>query len=142
MARKYVFADESGCLTFKRGGGASKYFIVCTIAAQSCDVAHSLLALRRKLAWEKASLGPYFHAATDAQAIRDVVFAEMLQHQFGVQATIMEKSKAQPHVRSTKERFYQYGWLYHFRHSLAHYIGPADELHITTASIGVKKGQK
>lgn len=141
MIRKYVFADESGCMTFKRGDGASKYFIVCTITTRSCDVAHSLLALRRRLVWDQVSLGDYFHAAKDANPLREAVFAEMLSHDFSVQATIMEKSKAQPQVRAAPHQLYKYGWYYHFKNSIAKDIRSRDELHITTATIGTKKGQ-
>ncbi len=140
--RKYVFADESGCLTFKRGNGASKYFILCTVTIEKCEVANALLELRRRLAWDKYSLGEYFHAAQDAQVVRDEVFKTILSHDFKVQATIMEKSKAQPQVTVSKERFYQYGWFYHFQHGLAKHLKPNDELHIVAASIGTKKGQR
>jgi Protein of unknown function (DUF3800) len=140
--RKYVFADESGCMTFRRDGGASRFFIVCTITCTTCDIANALLSLRRKLAWDRQPLGDFFHATTDAQSVRNEVFAEILKHDFQVQATIMEKSKAQPQVRSSREIFYKYGWHYHFQHALAKYVVSSDELHIVAASIGTKKGQK
>lgn len=54
----------------------------------------------------------------------------------------MEKAKAQQQIRETNARFYKYGWLYHFRHSHKKYLTSQDELHITTASVGTKKGQK
>jgi hypothetical protein len=36
----------------------------------------------RRLAWEGAELGDYFHAATDAQAVRDEVFMVVRQFPF------------------------------------------------------------
>jgi len=53
-------------------------------------------------------MGAYFHAAEDSQAVRDAVFNVIQQQDFEVQATIMEKSKAQPQVRRTKGVFYKY----------------------------------
>ena len=141
MPRRYIFADESGDFTFARGYNISKYFIVCTVTMGDCDAAHTLLALRRDMAWRKMPLKDYFHATIDVQPIRDEVFAAIKNHTFKVQATIMEKSKAQPQVKQTASRFYKYGWLYHFRHSIAPYITPDDEVMITTASIGTKKAQ-
>jgi hypothetical protein len=102
----------------------------------------SLLDLRRQLIWEKAPVGEYFHASEDRQVIRDRVFAELQKHNFYIQATILEKSKAYPHVRLTNHRFYQYGWFYHFRHAAPKIISAGvSELHITTASVGTQKGQ-
>ena|SRR5665213_624242 len=141
MARFFVFADEAGDFTFAKGNNISRYFIVCTITLGHCGVAHDLMELRRELLWRKQPVGDYFHASTDKQAIRDAVFAVIGKHEFRVQATIMEKSKAQPHIRATKHRFYQYGWLYHFRHSLAPSILDENEYLITAASVGTKKGQ-
>lgn len=141
MPRGFVFADEAGCFNFSRGHNISKYYIVCTVTMPSCDIASALLDLRRDLAWQNLPVGEYFHATKDKQSVRDAVFDCICKHTFRVQATIMEKSKAQPHVRSSRDRFYKYGWLYHFRHGIAKKIAPDDELMITTASIGTKKGQ-
>ena len=139
MPNIFLFADEAGCFTFNRKQNVSRYFILCTIAMHNCNVGHDLLRLRRKLAWDGASLGDYFHATTDAQAVRDAVFSVINEHEFTVQATIMEKSKAQAHIRKNRPRFYQYGWFYHFKHGASRHI-PADaEALITTATIGTKK---
>lgn len=155
MSRLYLFADEAGDFEFSRKANASRYFVVCTISLEKCDVGHALLNLRRELAWRKAPLGDYFHATTDKQPIRDDVFKAICGHDFYIQATIMEKSKAQSHVRATKERFYQYGWLYHLRHGVRRLLEPSfledlglaepkptPELLVTAASVGTKKGQR
>jgi hypothetical protein len=63
------------------------------------------LALRRRLAWEGAPIRDYFHASEDKQVVRDAVFEELKKHQFSVQATIIEKSKAYPRVRETTIAF-------------------------------------
>ena len=141
MTRLYIFADEAGDFAFKRGPNISRFFVVCTITTHSCSAANALLDLRRELVWEGLKLGEYFHAATDSQGVRNRVFAVLCQQDFEIQATIMEKSKAQSQVRQSNHRFYQYGWYYHFKHGMARYIGAASEFVITAASIGTKKGQ-
>jgi hypothetical protein len=141
MPRLHVFADEAGTFDFRHGPNISRYFIVCTVVLPSCDIAHDLLALRRSLAWAGEPLGDYFHAAEDKQVIRNAVFEELHKHDFQIQATIMEKSKAAPKIRPTAARFYQYGWYYHFLYGMPDQIAACDELHVTTASVGTKKGQ-
>lgn len=141
MTRRFIFADEAGDFTFAKGNNISRYFIVCTITMDDCTVGHNLLELRREMAWKKLSLGDFFHATTDSQKTRDAVFETIKRSDFRVQATVMEKSKAQPHIAISKHRFYQFGWLYHFKHSLAKFVSDEDEILITAASIGTKKGQ-
>lgn len=149
MSRLFIFADEAGCFNFSRNPGASKYFIVCTIACHDCtSLGTALLNLRRELVWKKAPLREFFHASEDKQEIRDHVFAVLQKHNFTVQATILEKSKSLPRIRPTHQRFYQYAWYYHFRHAapklMPLYIPgqpQVTELQLTTASIGTHKGQ-
>ena len=141
MSRRFIFADESGDFTFAKGNNISRYFIVCTVTMHSCKIGDDLLALRRDLAWNQAPLGDYFHASTDAQVTRDAVYGLIKQYDFSIQANIMEKSKAQPQVRATHQKFYKYGWLYLFRHGIADTITADDELMITTASVKTKKAQ-
>lgn len=141
MTRKFLFADEAGDFAFKRGANIPEYFILGTVAVESCAIGAELLALRRELAWRDQPLGDYFHASEDKQAIRDAVFDLIRGHDFQIHATIMKKAKAMPHVRADKATFYKYGWLYHFKNSSLYYLGRDDELHITTASIGTKRGQ-
>lgn len=141
MPDTYIFADEAGCFEFAKNGRASRFFILCTVRFDSCAIGQEILELRRKLVWDKAPIGTYFHASTDKQVVRDAVFALIAQHKFTVHATIMEKSKAQPHIKSSRARFYQYGWLYHFRHGTLVGIPPRYQVLVTAASIGTKQGQ-
>jgi hypothetical protein len=106
-----------------------------------CDVGQDLLLLRRELAWNRAPLGDYFHATADKQEVRDAVYKLIRDHNFSVHATIMEKSKAQSHIRSTHELFYKYGWLYLFRRGIAPHLTSKDELLITAASVKTRKAQ-
>ncbi len=140
MSRLHVFADEAGCLTFEKKTNVSRYFILCTILMRDCSVGNALLDLRRRLAWDGAALGEYFHASTDKQQVRDAVFATICEHDFSIQATIMEKSKAQPHIRAEKPRFYQFGWFYHFKFGVSRRIPSNVEALVTAAAIGTRKG--
>lgn len=139
--RLHVFADEAGTFDFRHADNVSRFFIVCTVTTESCAASNDILALRRELAWEQEKLGDYFHATTDTQAVRDRVFAVIQQHDFQVQATIMEKAKSAPSTRSTNARFYQYGWYYHFKFGMKQFVLSCDEMHVTAASVGTKKGQ-
>ena len=135
----YLFADEAGCFTFNRQPNISRYFIICTVTMLSRDVSVGLFNLRRDLVRKGALLGDYFHATEDRQEARDLVFETMLSYPFKVQATICEKSKAQPHVRDSKAIFYKYPWFYHFKHGIANRLEPESQLLVTAASIGTRK---
>lgn len=104
-----------------------------------CSIGERLLDLRRRLAWEHKPIGDYFHCTKDKQEVRDEVFQAICDHDFTVHATIMEKSKAQPQTRTSEDRFYKYGWLYHLRYSGKLYRRDYDEIHITAATIGTKR---
>ena len=139
MSKKYIFADEAGCFTFNREPNVSRFFILCTIMMDDRSVGDRMLALRRELAWSGAPLGEYFHATSDRQSIRDEVYAAILDYDFTVQATIMEKSKAQPHIRATKAGFYEYACFYHFKHGIAGELTGRSEALVTTASLGQRR---
>jgi hypothetical protein len=141
MSRLHVFADEAGNFDFRRGPNISKHFIVCTVVLPSCDAANDLLALRRELGWQQAPVRDYFHAAKEVQSVRDAVFDLIRQHDFTVQATIMEKCKAYPRIRPTEARFYQHGWYNHFKWGMPRVLAGSTEVHVTAASVGTKKKQ-
>jgi len=75
VADRYVFADEAGNFDFSSQKGASKYFILTTVTLDDCHIGVELLELRRRMAWRGTNLDRVFHAATEAQAVRDEVFA-------------------------------------------------------------------
>lgn len=140
--RKFLFADEAGDFEFKDKPNVSRYFIICTVACDGCDYAHALMDLRRELAWRKAPLGDYFHACEDKQEVRNAVFDAISRFDIRVDATILEKRKAQPQTRSSAPCFYQYGWYYHLKHVAAALLGaPANELMVTAASVGTRRSQ-
>jgi hypothetical protein len=141
MPRLHVFADEAGTFDFRRGPNISDYFIVCTVVLPHCESANDLLALRREMGWNQEPLKDYFHAAVDAQAVRDKVFDLIRKHDFTVQATVMEKCKAMPSIRPDEARFYKHGWYNHFKWGMPSMLAGATEVHVTAASVGTKKKQ-
>src|SRR5258706_316059 len=138
MATKYVFADEAGNFDFSKNQGASKYFILGTVVVDDPSIGDRLLELRRSLVWDGTVLENGFHATMDRQAVWDKVFNLLSSASFRVDATVLEKSKAQPQTRTTDQRFYQYAWLYHFQ-----YVGPRivslnDDMLVIAASLATK----
>lgn len=85
------------------------------------------------------AVGDFFHATTDAQSVRNEVFGLINAHEFRIDATILEKSKAQPHVRKDEPTFYQYAWYYHFKEVGRAIFDPNATIMVTAASLGTKK---
>lgn len=141
MARIHVFGDESGDFNFTKSPNSSRVFLVCTVAMNDCACADALLALRRELIWNYVPVGECFHASEDKQEVRNAVFAALKPMDFTVQATIMEKSKAQAHVRISNSRFYHYGWYYHWKFVAPKLLKPTSEALITTAKVQTGKKQ-
>ena len=140
MARICVFADEFGNFDFSLGTGASRYFGLATVTFFDDQQARvDLQQLRFDLAWEGITHSGPFRATTDQQAIRDRVFAILEPHNFRVDATILEKRKSQPQLRSSRERFYQHAWYLHMKYVARQIADASDELLVVAASIGTKK---
>lgn len=140
MADRYVFADEAGNFDFSRNRGASRYFIICTVAADECHAGDALLKLRRELGWKGMHLDSVFHATEDPQAVRDEVFALLTSLDFRVDATILEKCKAQPHLRDDKQP-YKMAWYLHFKHVAPRIARRADRMFVAASSLGTKKAR-
>lgn len=139
MTRIHLFADEAGNFDFSNGRGATRYFILTTVAFfddyQAC---RDLESIRYQLAWDGIDHPGPFHATTDPQTVRDKVYESLAPHAFRVDATILEKKKAQPQLRVSNERFYQYAWYYHLKYVAPRICGEDDEILIVAASIGTK----
>lgn len=142
MARIYIFSDESGNLDFSRGSGATRYFAVGTLAMsdeQPSLLRAALLSLRQDLAWRGHGLDSSFHATTDRQAVRDEVFQLLNRHEFRADVTLLEKSKAQPEVRTDPPTFYRYAMYYHLKHLIPKVTEPGDSLMMVASELGTKK---
>lgn len=142
MARIHVFGDEAGNFDFSSGRGASRYFILTTVSFFDDRVACAKLQeLRYQLAWEGAAHPGPFHATTDPQSVRNLVFEAIAPHQFRIDSTIFEKAKVHPRWRTTPERFYRYAWFYHLRFVMPELATSGEEVLLIAASIGTHARQ-
>jgi hypothetical protein len=139
VADSYVIADEAGNFDFSLGTGASRYFILATVALGNCSIGEAVLDLRRRLAWEGISLSEVLHATTDAQAVRDEVFGLIARFDFRVDATVLEKRKALPRLYEDESYFYQMAWWLHFKFVAPRILKADDRLLVTAASLGTKR---
>ncbi len=137
MARVHLFADESGNLDFS--GKGSRYFILTSITVADFRIGDHLLTLRRDMGWRDIPLSDALHATTDAQSVRDEVFAMLADHEFRVDATVLEKANAHLHLRQDEVRFYRTAWYLHMKYIAPRIVRPDDELFVVGASLGSRK---
>lgn len=138
-----LYADESGNFDFSRRQGASRYFVLTSVtltseadralAAELRDLRFSLISRSLPLAASGC-----FHATEDKQVVRNEVFAVLQKHEFRIDATILEKSKAAPRIRPTDERFYQHAWYFHLKHVGPKVRPPGGNLLISAAALGTR----
>ncbi len=140
--RKFLYADESGNFDFSRGAGASRYFILTTVAFQAHSLSDQLTELRRELAWQGISLPNGFHATNDSQRVRNAVFEILLDGDFRIDATILEKPKMHPRVRHENYYVYLYVWNRHIRRIASEVAAATDELMVIIAAIRFRGQQK
>lgn len=138
MSRVYVFGDEAGDLIFRHGPGVSEYFIVGTATMAECSVGERVLDLRRELAWQGMQL-EMFHACEDKQRVRDRVFDVIAQSDVRVDATILHKPKAQPHLANDPLRFYKEAWYLHFKYVAPRVCNSLDDLFVVVSSLQIKR---
>ena len=132
--RTYIYGDETGNFDFSNQSEASRYFILTTVAVVDHAVENDLLALRREFAWNDAGLAIGFHATDDRRSVRNRVFTTLGRHRFRIDATILEKRKARPEIRPTRESFYGFAWYYHLTGLLPELSLASDELLIVAAA--------
>lgn len=133
--------DEAGNFDFSRRPGASRYFVVTSVTLDDCGIGDELVALRRELAWDEVFVNGCFHATEDLQAVRDRVFALIGRHEFTVDATVIEKAKALPHLAADKVRFYKTAIYQHLKYVIPDNTTRGDEVMIVCASLGTKREQ-
>jgi hypothetical protein len=138
VSRVYVFADEGGDFAFKRGQGSSRYFIIGTATMPHCDIGTKLIDLRRELAWNGLAL-EQFHAASDKQRVRDRVFDVIARSGVRIDATILDKTKTQDHLRADPLRFYKEAWFLHFKYVAQRVAASLDELFVVTSSLQIRR---
>lgn len=139
---RYVFGDEAGNFDFSRNRGASRYFAIATATVEDASaLGAGMLDLRRSLAADGIALESCFHATEDSQVVRDAVFKYISGAPIRIDATLFEKSKAQPQTR-TDEYFYKLAWFGHFKHVAPRALKGTSRALITAAAIGTKKRRK
>src|SRR5262245_7278600 len=139
--RKYLFADESGNFDFSRNPGATRYFILAAVTLEDCsEVNAGFHELRHQMAWEGHDHPGPFHAAHDPAPVRERVFGLIESLAFQIDALIVEKAKAMPHVRLTDERCYKHACFYLMKYAVPR-LG-CSELLVVTASLGNKKKKR
>jgi hypothetical protein len=141
MADCFVFADEAGNFDFSRSKGASKYFILTTVTMNDCHTGDVLAHLRRALTWQGINLPRPFHATDDTPAVREAVFELLSRSEIRIDATVLEKRKAEPHLRS-ELALYKMGWFLHFKHVAPLVATSEDRLLVVAASLGTKKTRR
>ena len=138
MAERYVFADESGNFDFSLSKGASRYFILTTVTMSDCRAGDLLAQLRRQLTWQGHDVGRPFHACEDKPAVRHAVFDLLKTLPIRIDATALEKRKAEPHLHN-EQALYKMGWFLHFKHVAPLAATRQDKLLVVAASLGTKK---
>jgi hypothetical protein len=138
MSRIYIFGDESGNLDFRKAQGASRYFIVSTITLSDCDIGNEVLDMKRRLHWDGYPVRDYFHAVEDRQTVRNSFFSLLANHDFRVDATLLDKPKTVPSLARDDMRFYKQAWYLHLKHLLPRVAVANDEVFLIAASIGTK----
>ena len=113
-------------------------FILTTVLMDDHSIESELLELRRELAWSGIDLTKGFHANNDSWRVRERVFDVLREHDFRVDATVLEKRKARPEIR-TETRFYQYAWFFHMNGIARKIAAASDELFVISSSIGAGK---
>jgi hypothetical protein len=87
---------------------------------------------------EGLHLDSVFHASEDPQAVRDEVFDLLDRAAFRVDATILEKRKAQRHLQ-TQRALYKMAWFLHFKYVAPNIASSTDRLFVAASSLGTKK---
>lgn len=101
----YMFIDEGGNFDFSQRG--TKYFTVSCLSEKRPFPSYDLL---RKIKYDLIEDGiniEYFHASTDKQLVRDMVFG-IIQNNIGnikVDTIIVEKNKTNPSIQQG-DKFY------------------------------------
>lgn len=137
MPQVYVFADESGNLDFSPTG--TRYFVLTTVTAESCDVGDALLQVRRTLARTGIGLNEELHCAENSLAVRKPVFETIRGLNFRVDATIIEKCQVHPAYRPTEARFYHFAWYEHMRRIITDIVTDEDKLLVIAAALYTKR---
>lgn len=141
LASRYVFADEAGNFDFSTKAGASRYFILTTVTMENCRAGDALALLRRELTWTGVNLPRPFHATDDTHQVRMAVFDLLKRCPIRIDATVLEKRKAEPHLQD-ELKLYKMGWFLHLKYVAPQVATSQDRLLVVAASLGTKKTRR
>jgi hypothetical protein len=136
----FIFGDESGDFKFSRGAN-NRYFILCTVRMDQCDAGHAILDLRRSLKRRKIVVGDEFHASNDSNTVRNEVFGLLRAFNFDIDATILDKPKAEPQTRLNEATFYKYAWYYHAKFLNQKVFPRSDDIYMCAAALETRVGR-
>lgn len=137
MRRLCLFGDEAGDMTFApHGRGITRYFLITTAVFRDHGALQAdFQELRHDLAAEGIDRPAGFHASSDPQPIRDRVFDVLAAHEFAIDVTVFEKSKANPLLYASLVDFYRSAWFWHLRRVIPDRCLPAPELLVVAAEL-------
>jgi hypothetical protein len=138
VATVYLFGDEAGNFDFSEGPGASRYFMLSTVAMHDWQAGDRLQALRRRLAWRGVHLGAVLHASEDPQTIRDEVFGVLARCELRIDATIITKREVPAALRDA-HALYRYAWHEHLARIAGEIARPGDRLLAVASDLGTRK---
>lgn len=138
VATVYVFGDEPGNFDFSDGPGASRYFVLATVAMHDWQAGDRLQALRRRLAWRGVHLGAVLHASEDPQAVGDEVFGVLARCELRIDATIIAKLDV-PAALGDAHALYLYAWYEHLARIAGKIAHPGDRLLAVASGLGTRK---
>ena len=142
MTARFCFADEAGNFDFRpTATGASRYFILTTVALNDCAIGGAMMDLRRELALEGVDVGQPFHATEDRQIVRDRVFDVIRGYDLRVDSTIFDKAKALPRLQKKENApdFYKLVWFMHLKHIGPLIWGANDDVLVVAAHLGTNR---
>jgi hypothetical protein len=137
----FIFGDESGDFKFRRATNVGRYFVLCTVRMDTCDVGHAILDLRRSMKRRRTAVGDEFHATSDSNEVRTEVFNLLKTFKFDIDATLLDKPKAEPQTRPDEATFYKYTWYYHAKFLSKKVFPKSNDIYLCAAALETRVGR-
>lgn len=138
MANIYVFADETGDLSYE---SESKYFGFGTATFSSHEGINFAGAFKLRCDLEARGLPNIggFHASTDSNKTRTEVFSLVASQSPRFDFTFLDKTEANPSVKFRGETYlYKLAWHLHFKQLVSMVSNEKDTIYAISASIKTK----
>jgi hypothetical protein len=131
----FIFGNESGDFKFRKAINVGRYFILCTVPMDACDVGDAILDLRRSMKRRRMAVGDEFHATSDSNEVRTEVFNILKDFECDIDATILDKPKAEPQTRRNEATFYKYAWYYHAKYLNKKVFSKSNDIYMCAAAL-------